>query len=202
MIKAIFFDMTDVIFTNGLKHAIAEYGKQKDVNPEKIYRIAHDFDGWKDFTLGNISEREFCQMCDKRGAGVQFDGQYFLKLFIKNTVVDSGIASLIKKLSKVYIIGVISNSPKELAEQMLKSSGLENFIKVKALSSLYHVRKPDKKIFIMALDEAGVNADEAIYIDDRNDRVDGAIEAGMHIIVFKNNVNELMNDLEKFNLIY
>jgi HAD superfamily hydrolase (TIGR01509 family) len=109
---------------------------------------------------------------------------------------------LIKKLSEAYIIGVISNSPKEWAEKMLEGSGLEDYIKVKSLSGFYHVRKPDIKIFDMALNEAGIKASEAIYIDDRDDRIGGVVGSGMNVIVFKNNINELINDLKKFNLIY
>lgn len=202
MIKAIFFDMMDVIFVSGLKGVIAEYGKQIDADPKEIYRVIHDFDGWKNFTLGNISEIEFYQMCNERGANFKFDGQIFFELFIKNTLINVDVAVLIKKLSKAYIIGVISNSPKEWAEKILEASDLENYIKIKALSSLYHVRKPDIKIFDMALNEADIKASEAIYIDDRDDRVNGAMEVGINVIVFKNDINELINDLKKFNLIY
>jgi HAD superfamily hydrolase (TIGR01509 family) len=202
MIKAIFFDMMDVVFTNGLKAAIAEYGNQMNVDPKEIYRVIHDFDGWRDFTLGNISETEFYTMCSKRSAGFQFDGQRFFELFIKNTSVNDDVSFLIKKLSKTYTIGIISNAPKEWAEKILGKSNLKDYIKIKSLSGLYHVRKPDRKIFNMALDEAKVKADEAIYIDDRGDRVGGAVEAGINALIFKNNIIKLENDLKKFNLIY
>jgi len=202
MIKAIFFDMADVIFTNGFKIALAEYGKQIDIDSKEIYRVMHDFNGWNDFTLGNITETEFYQMCSNRADSFKFDGPYFFELFIKNVLINEEIASLIKKLSKTYIIGVISNAPKEWSEKMLQKSNLENYIKIKSLSSLYHVRKPNVEIFNMALSKAGVKADEAVYIDDRDDRIGGAIESGMNVIVFRNNINELINNLKKFNLKY
>jgi putative hydrolase of the HAD superfamily len=68
-------------------------------------------------------------------------------------------------------------------------------IKVKAVSSYIHVRKPDKKIFEYALRQAGVKGGEAAYVDDRPDRVQGAHELGINVVVFDGDVKRLKDKI-------
>ena len=52
-------------------------------------------------------------------------------------------------------------------------------------------------MFQMALDQAGVKAEESVYVDDRPDRIDGAKELGMQIIIYKNSLSQFKNDLQE-----
>lgn len=52
------------------------------------------------------------------------------------------------------------------------------------VSGVEGVAKPDPAIFRLALDRFGLRADEAIFIDDRADNVDGALAVGMRGHVF------------------
>ncbi len=198
MIKAIFFDSGNVLIKEGFTSSIAEYEQLHNIPKGQLYASAHDRDFWKEFTLGNISEKEYFADVAK-----DFLQNLNLKELI-NIIYQSFIPNLelldyIKTLKHKYILGVISNNPKEWFDYSWKGLNWEQIFSIRAVSGYLHLRKPDVKIFKIALSEAGVRAEEAIYVDDRPDRVGGAQEVGMGIVIYKNieRLKKDLNDLEQ-----
>ena len=67
--------------------------------------------------------------------------------------------------SQDYYLGVISNSIGTIEEQ-LGRAGLASYFRTVLDSALVGVEKPNPGIFEMALDRAGVAADEAVFVGD------------------------------------
>ena len=196
MIKAIFFDMAGVIYFDGFKKAVVEYERKFNIKSGELYKAIHDHQGWKDFTLGYITEREYLEICKKY---LDFKEDYFLNLMYGLMKVNWKMVEFIKELAKNYVIGVISNNPKEWFKKIIDETDLDNILKVKALSSYLHIRKPDRKIFEAAVNKAKVGSSESIYIDDRPDRIDGARNIGMNIIIFDGDINKLKEKIKNYN---
>jgi HAD superfamily hydrolase (TIGR01509 family) len=196
MIKAIFFDMAGVIYQDGFKTSVADYEKKFNIPKGEFYKAVHDYQGWKDFTLGNITEKQYLEICKKY---LDFDEKYFLNLMDRLTKVNWEVVKFIKELAKECLIGVISNNPKEWFEKIINKTGLKEIISVKAISSYLHVRKPDRKIFEAAINKAKVKASESIYIDDRSDRVSGAKDIGINIIIFDGDINKLKEEIKNYS---
>ena len=74
----------------------------------------------------------------------------------------------LQALSKYYEMGIIANQSEDILE-LLERSGFDRFFKVKAISSSVKLKKPDPKIFELALREAGQNAEDCIMVGDRLD---------------------------------
>jgi len=74
----------------------------------------------------------------------------------------------LKALSKYCEMGVIANQSEDAAE-LIEKSGLAKFFKVQTISSSVKLKKPDSKIFELALREAGQNAEDCIMVGDRLD---------------------------------
>ena len=74
----------------------------------------------------------------------------------------------LQALSKYYEMGIIANQSEDILE-LLEKSGFHRFFKVKAISSSVKLKKPDSKIFELALREAGKNAEDCIMVGDRLD---------------------------------
>lgn len=200
MIKAIFFDMGGVICEEGLKPSFKKYSDEFGVPVEAVYDAVHEHQGWKDFTLGNISEEDFLEMCRKRmPPPYVFGGKRYAEIVDELTAPNQKVINLIKgKLAKKYIIGIVSNQPKEWFERFLKKIGLSDIINVAVGSCYEHVRKPSVKIFQAALNQAKVKPDEAIYIDDRDDMLRQAQEMGIKTIVFTGDVSALESTIKQF----
>jgi len=198
MVKAIFFDLFNVIVKGGFSEAIAEYGKKFNVSEEEFYGTIHDFGGWKEFSLGKITMAEFYKRCGARAVNFRFDGDYFFKLLKQNIRPNREMINFIRRLSKNYIIGIISNSPKEWHEAIMEKTRLRDIVKVRAVSGYLHVRKPESGIFSKALKRAKVKGGQAIYVDDRGDRIRGALKLGIKAVVFDGDMKKFKNNINAY----
>lgn len=76
--------------------------------------------------------------------------------------------STLQRLSKYCEMGIIANQSEDIF-QLIEKSGLGKFFKVKAISSSMKLKKPDSKIFELALKQAGYSAKDCIMVGDRLD---------------------------------
>ena len=74
----------------------------------------------------------------------------------------------LKTLSKYCEMGIIANQSEDVAE-LIQKAGFGKFFKVQAISSSVNLKKPDSKIFELALKQAGRNAEDCIMVGDRLD---------------------------------
>jgi FMN phosphatase YigB (HAD superfamily) len=65
-------------------------------------------------------------------------------------------------------MGIIANQSEEILE-LIKKAGFDRFFKVQAISSSLKLRKPDSKIFELALNQAGRHGKDCIMVGDRLD---------------------------------
>jgi len=76
--------------------------------------------------------------------------------------------STLQVLTKNFEIGLIANQSEDIHE-LLEQSGLGRFFKVQAISSFVKLKKPDPRIFELALKQAGRHAEECVMVGDRLD---------------------------------
>jgi putative hydrolase of the HAD superfamily len=76
--------------------------------------------------------------------------------------------ALVSRLKRAYglKIAIVSNEGRELNAYRSRQFKLDEFVDVFVSSSFVHCRKPDARIFALALDLAHVPADRVLYIDD------------------------------------
>jgi putative hydrolase of the HAD superfamily len=82
------------------------------------------------------------------------------------------------------MLGALNNEARETNDYRFTQFGLRRFFKV-ALSSCYvGLRKPQAAMYRRAIDILGVPARRILFIDDRQENVDGATAEGMKSIRF------------------
>jgi putative hydrolase of the HAD superfamily len=74
----------------------------------------------------------------------------------------------LKALSKYCEMGIIANQSEDVTE-LIQNAGFDRFFKVQTISSSVKLKKPDSKIFELALKQAGQNAKDCIMVGDRLD---------------------------------
>lgn len=196
MIKAIFFDTFRVLIKiDAFGGIIFAYEEKHQIAPGKLYQSMHDRPYWLDWSLGRISQKVYYQKVKADFAGELDTGE------INQSILDSyrpnqELFTYIQTLSHKYQLGVISNSPKEWFDYCAEKFGWQKLFTVLVTSGQVHCRKPDKDIFQYALDQAGVKAEETIYVDDRPERVGGAKELGINLVIFRE-VEQLKRDINK-----
>lgn len=196
MIKAIFFDIGNVLITDGYTLGIKKYEKINSIPDGLLYKAMHDYPFWKEFSLGLITEDKYFDLV-KNNFNSELNIDILRKTIMDEFAPNHKLADYARTLKSSFTTGIISNNTKEWFEYLMEKYGWNDIFKIKAVSGYVHFRKPDKRIFQYALDQADIKGEEAIYIDDRDDRIGGAIELGFNIIIYKN-LKQLKLELKKY----
>jgi putative hydrolase of the HAD superfamily len=80
-------------------------------------------------------------------------------------------------------LSLLSNCPFDLAEMLDRHPALADFEHL-IYSSRLGVVKPERGVFVAALEVMHRRPDELLFIDDRPVNVEGALQAGLHAVVF------------------
>jgi HAD superfamily hydrolase (TIGR01549 family) len=113
-----------------------------------------------------------------------------------NAPVD-GAVKLVKKTSRLFKIGVISNSLPDVQYQKIDTLGLGGYFSCVVLAMEVGLKKPDPRIFLYAAEKLEVKPGECLYIGDNfvNDVI-GAKEAGMVSCWFRRNKDKVDNPMQ------
>ncbi|MEO7046951.1 MAG: HAD family phosphatase [Ferruginibacter sp.] len=178
-ISCLFLDIGGVLLSDGWGHEFRQQAAEKfnlDI-PEIELRHKLLFVVYEEgrITLDEYLERVvFYQKRD-------FTKEIFKDYMFSLTVPDTKMIALIKDLKAVYKlkIVVVSNEARELNKYRLDKFQLNSFVDFFVSSCYIHIRKPDARIFALALDLADVAANEVIYLDDVQMFVDVASGLGI-----------------------
>jgi putative hydrolase of the HAD superfamily len=79
-----------------------------------------------------------------------------------------GAQEVLEALAKKHGLGIVANQTDDIIG-LLQSSGIERYFAVRTISGAVKLKKPDPRIFQLALKEAGRDARECIMVGDRLD---------------------------------
>ena len=181
-ISALFLDIGGVLLTNGWdrnmrKKAADHFHLDYDELNERHHMT---FDTYEE---GKLSLEEYLNLVvfhEKRS----FTPDNFKEFLFSQTQPLPEMIKMFKKISKnnSLKIGAISNEGRELTVYRIGHFGLKEFIQFFICSSFVHFRKPDKDIYMLALDVGQVTPEQSLYIDDRKLHVEVARSLGMNAI--------------------
>jgi len=199
MIKAIFFDSGDVIVKEGFVSGIKEYEKKYNLPEGSLYVSAHDRQYWKEFTLGNISEEEYLNSILNDYKYIKLNIEDLKEIIYKNFIPNTELLEFLKTIKKAFILGVISNHPKEWFRRCIKEFNWDEVFSIYVVSGNIHLRKPDRKMFEYAIAAAKFSPNECLYIDNRSDMLEGAAEVGFSTMLYLNN-QQIIDKINTFNI--
>lgn len=102
-----------------------------------------------------------------------------------------GVVPTLQKLSEEYPMGAVSDGQAIWALPELHSTGLDKFFQFTVVSSDYGFRKPERKMYELALQKLNLPPEEVIFVgNDMYRDVFGAHEMGMKTVFFRSNQGE------------
>ena len=129
---------------------------------------------------------------------------------LKYLPIIKGVESLIKDLSEKNVMLILaSSSSQRLIDKILTLSTLKKYFKYIISGAEVKASKPAPDIFIKAAKMAGVATDKCIVIEDSENGVKAAKDAGMKVIGFLNGFNtkdslfyadRIVNDFSKISI--
>ncbi len=194
-IEVIFFDVDDTLFDQQKAHKIAlqkikdRYGVFDGLDMKKIIQAfkAADDEAMDEFRDGvsidklrwNRSER----FLKKVGVDEDFTEtfhQEFYRIYPSIPVEIEGAKEVVIELNSRYDLGILSNSTKKIQMKKLNTLELTKYFNHYIFSEEVGFRKPDKEIFLHALDKVDKSSEQCLYVGDsfRSD-IKGAEKVGI-----------------------
>ena len=171
MIKGVIFDFFGVIFSDDYWQFV-----KQDRQTDTIFRDFTD-----EVNLGQIPWQAFVsKIAAATGKSLAEVNQMY-----ESEKIDPRVTGMILELHKTYKTGLITNAHHEFIDEILERHDLSQIFDTTVVSSRLGIIKPNPSIFEFALDQLGIEASEAVYIDDLARHVSAAGELGMKTILFQ-----------------
>jgi len=197
MIKTIIFDLGGVLMTDvPLKQIAEELAKDSPLSKEELHAHLYPTEYWNLLTLGKITEDEYWDNF-LQASKINVDKKY-LKEKVRSSLYPLGHSTRIVNLLKDhYKLGVLSNHAKAWSKYMIQTFDLFKSFDQMIFSCDVGLRKPDAKIYEIALEKLKCDTQECIFIDDKKRNTDAAEKLGIKGITFED-APKLIKDLEVF----
>jgi epoxide hydrolase-like predicted phosphatase len=183
-IRAIYFDHGGVISRTEYQVPRQHLAERLNMEYEDIVRIVFDSPSGRQATVGAITAAQHWNTVLKRLRLPRTEMQAVRDEFFGGDVLDHELIDTLRDLRSNYFVGLISNAWDDLREYIVAHKYDDAFEHM-VISAEVGVAKPDAKIFQIALEQAGVNPDEAVFVDDFIENIQGCQELGMQGIHFR-----------------
>ena len=194
MIKAIIFDLGNVLVYNHPERAAEKFSEPGGFSMDKTIKV---MDEHKDYMSGNVSPEYFArQWIEYLHLGVSEDE--FHAIYSDIFDVNEDTLDVVDALKENYSLLMLSNT-EVVTIRHLRKKFPRVFAPFDRLFFSYELLcvKPDREIYEKTLDISGLRPEETVFIDDKIENIVGARNAGINAIQFLN-AEQLRKDLEKY----
>jgi epoxide hydrolase-like predicted phosphatase len=194
-IKAIILDLEGVLLKTRDENLYISVANALNAPYEKVREIF--FGELNDrIDLGEATQDEFDAYVIETLQMPKEKIEILKKVINKDSFIDDVLLARIKELHQDHKIGLLSNYSEDLRpkiEHEWKMSGVFDEI---IISCEVGVIKPDPAIFNLMLERLDVNADEAVFVDDRMRNIEGAKKVGLQTVFYETR-EQAMEELER-----
>lgn len=185
-ITTIIFDMYGVILEESKGNFIPYTYNHFDES--EYERITRQFRVEKLFGKagnGELSSDEFLSMLGFT------DTEYYMRDYIENHLtLDAGFLPFAERFAGQYEFVLLSNDVSEWSAYITEFHGLDKYFKHKIVSGDVKCRKPDRKIYELALERIGKKPEECLFIDNTGKNLLVAQELGIRTVMFDRDKEE------------
>ncbi|MGD0914372.1 MAG: HAD-IA family hydrolase [Terracidiphilus sp.] len=183
---AILFDVGGVLLTNGWDHGErAAAAKNFGLDLASLEaRHAAVMDAWE---KGEITRDAYLDAAVFNEPRPFSRDEFFAFILSQSKILPNGALGILAELaaSKNYMVGSLNNEARETNDYRFATFGLRQHFKVAFSSCYVGLRKPHIEIYRRAIDILGIPPERILFIDDRQENVDGALQASMRGIRFE-----------------
>jgi len=182
-IRAVFFDFGGVIMRTEYQAPRQKLAERFNMDYDEIDKVVFNSESARRASLGEITEDEHWANVLKRLKQPASETQSFRDQFFGGDIIDRDLIEYIRSLRGSVHTGLISNAWSGLRDLLAKEKLLDLFDTL-VISAEVRVTKPSAKIYQLALEQANVSAEEAVFVDDFPENVAACQKVGMTGILF------------------
>jgi len=205
-IKAVLFDFGGV-FTPSPFSALRAWHVEKGLDPAVGLRTVfgpYDQDTdhpWHQLERGELSLAAAAERIKAAAAeqGLELDLFKIFKAMAGNAGVCSDMVEKAFELRAAgYRTALLTNNIKEFSGGWRAMIPADDMFDVIVDSSAVGMRKPDPRIYRMALQRLGVEPEESVFLDDAAGNVEAARAVGIHAILVEDDHTGALAELDRF----
>ena len=192
----ILFDVGGVLLTNGWDHAERAAATEKFGLDRASFEARHAtvVDAWEKSEIALDAYLDAAVFNEPRPFSRE---DFFAFMIAQSKLLPNGALGILKELAASNtgaagngaaggcMVGCLNNEARETNDYRFATFGLRRYFKVAFSSCYVGLRKPHVPIYLRAIDILGVAPERILFIDDRQENVDGAVQAGMKGIRFE-----------------
>lgn len=197
MVKNIIFDVGEVLLEYRWKDMLVkDYGCSPKTALEIGDIVFHD-SLWKEFDLGNLSQKEVIAAYEIKYSRYAKEIKWFIEHGELMHVQRPDVWELLHQLKeKGYKIYLLSNYSKEFFAKHTQNAVFLEYIDGKVISYQVNMVKPEICIYEYLLEKYDIKATESVFFDDRKENTAAAIALGIkaHTIKSKEELKALIKE--------
>jgi putative hydrolase of the HAD superfamily len=189
-IRAVFFDLGGVIVRTEYQSPRQRLAERLGMEYDDLSKIVFDSETGAQASIGAITSQQHWEAVTKRLKRPAEELAAIREEFFAGDIVDRQILDFLRSLRGTHTTGLISNAWSDLRDYMAREKMEDAFDHI-IISAEVGVAKPEPKIFQIALEKAGVQAHEAVFVDDFYVNIEGCEKVGIKGIHFKDAASAL-----------
>jgi len=183
-IRAVFFDLGGVIVRTEYQAPRQQLAERLGMEYDDLNKIVFDSETGLQATTGALTSQQHWEAVIKRLKRSPEELASIRDEFFAGDIIDRDILNFLRSIRGSHKTGLISNAWSDLRDYLVREKLIDAFDHI-IISSEVGVAKPEAGIFQMALKQAGVRPDEAVFVDDFYVNIEGCEKVGMKGIHFK-----------------
>lgn len=190
-IRAVFFDLGGVILRTEYQAPRQQLAERLGMEYDDLDRIVFDSETGHQASIGAITALQHWESVLKRLKRPHEEMASIRDEFFAGDIIDRELLAFLRSLRGKYVTGLISNAWSDLREYIVREKMDDAFDHI-IISAEVGVAKPEARIFKIALEQAGVRPNEAVFVDDFYVNIEGCEKVGMKGIHFKDTQSALV----------
>lgn len=203
MIKNVIFDLGNVVLKLKWDIVLNRYTNDPETK-ELLTKVIFDSQEWKDLDMGTIEkDKALGLMLSKLPVYLHDACKGIMAEWTDALVINNNIINLLQNLrNNGYKTYILSNAPHEIPPFLINKE-LDKYFDGQIISAQEKVSKPDSKIYDILLERYNLTAQESLFLDDKKENIDAAIDANINGIVYDyNNHENMLAELDRYEVNY
>jgi putative hydrolase of the HAD superfamily len=197
----IIFDLGNVILNFDHRLISQRLAKKSKFTEIEIYSIIFEQGLEERFDLGQVSIEEFIEEIQSK-LGIDLSINEFNNLWSDIFWENEGVVQVIQDLKvQDYTLYLLSNTNELHVKFVRERFDILDLFDDFLFSYQIGLRKPDHNLFLKVFERSKLDPKLHIYIDDKKEYVDSALQVGMQVIVFES-TKQLKEELAKLGVLF